>query len=135
MIARKSVFIMFIQFLNGFLGYIGLKFIALYMQPWEYGIVGFAFGFVSLFAIFGKLGFNQAHIKRISEGKDPGMCIGTFIVTKTFLAGLLGSLTILSIAIWRYVIGRGFESPIHEQAVYIMLSYFVLLTLSELLIK
>jgi O-antigen/teichoic acid export membrane protein len=131
MIARKSVFIMLIQFLNGILGYIGLKFIALYMQPWEYGIVGFAFGFVSLFAIFGKLGFNHAHIKRISEGKDLGMCIGTFIVTKTFLAGLLGSLTILSIAVWRYVIGRGFESPIHEQAVYIMLAYFVLLTLSE----
>lgn len=131
MIARKSVFIMFIQFLNGILGYIGLKFIALYMEPWEYGIVGFAFGFVSLFAIFGKLGFHQAHIKRISEGKDLGTCIGTFILTKTFLAGLLASLTILSIIVWKYVFGRGFESPIHEQAVYIMLAYFVLLTLSE----
>ena len=51
MIARKSALIVLTQVLNGILGYIGLKFIASYMQPWEYGVVGFAYGFVALFSI------------------------------------------------------------------------------------
>jgi len=135
MIARKSALIIFIQILNGILGYIGLKFIALYMQPWEYGIIGFAYGFVALFSIFGKLGFDQTHVKRISEGKDFGICTATFAVIKTFLAGFLASFAILSIAVWKYVLGRGFESPLHEQAVYIMLGYFVLFTLTQIMIS
>ena len=131
MIARKSALIIFIQLLNGILGFVGLKFIALYMEPWEYGIVGFAYGFVSLLSIFGDLGFGAAHVKRISEGKDFGNCVGTFAATKIILTGILASVSILSIAIWRFVFGRGFESPLHEQAVYILLTYFVLASLSQ----
>ena len=134
MIARKSALIIATQLANGILGYIGLKFIALYMQPWEYGIIGFAYGFVALFSLFGKLGFNLAHVKRVSEGKDISQCIATFAVTKTFLAGLMAAVVIGSIGIWKYVIGRGFESPLHEQAVYVMLAYFVLLTLAQSMI-
>ena len=135
MIARKSALIIFIQLLNGLLGYIALKFIALYMDPWEYGVVGFAYGFVALFSMFGTLGFDHAHIKRISEGKDLGTCIATFAVTKLFLAGLLASVVIGSVAIWKYILGRGFESPLHEQAIYILLAYFVLLTLTQTFIS
>ncbi|GAF83540.1 unnamed protein product, partial [marine sediment metagenome] len=135
MIARKSALIIFIQILNGILGYVGLKFIALYMEPWEYGVIGFAFGFVALFSIFGKLGFDQAHIKRISEGKKFGTCVGTFVITKTFLAGLLATFTILSLIVWKYVLNRSFETSLHEQAVYIMLAYFVLLTLTQSMIS
>ena len=135
MIARKSAVIILIQLLNGLLGYIALKFIALYMDPWEYGVVGFAYGFVALFSMFGVLGFDQAHIKRVSEGKDLGTCIATFAATKLFLAGLLASIVIGSIAIWKYIVGRGFESPLHEKAVYILLAYFVLLTLAQTFIS
>lgn len=135
MIARKSALIIFTQLLNGLLGYIALKYISLYMQPWEYGIIGFAYGFVALFSVFGNLGFNVSHIKRISEGKDLGKCIGTFAVIKFFLAGFMSSTVFISIAVWKYVIGRGFESPSHEQAVYVMLAYFFLLTLSQIFIS
>jgi len=131
MIARKSALIIFIQLLNGLLGYVALKFVALYMSPWEYGVVGFAYGFVALFSIFGQLGFDTAHIKRVSEGKDLGKCIATFALTKTFLAGLMASAVIGSIAVWKFLLHRGFESQLHEQAVYIMLFYFVLLTLTQ----
>ncbi|RKX94787.1 MAG: flippase, partial [Spirochaetes bacterium] len=123
--------IIFIQLLNALLGYIALKFIATYMSPWEYGVIGFAYGFVALFSIFGKLGFDQAHIKRVSEGKDLGKCIATFAVTKTLLAGVMASIVIISIAIWKFLLHRGFESPLHEQAIYIMLVYFFLLTITQ----
>ncbi len=126
MIARKSAFIIATHLLSGVLGYVGLKFIALYMEPWEYGVVGFAFGFVALFSFFGNMGFDSAHIKRVSEGKNLATCIGTFAAIKTILAGILAGTVIISIAIWKYVIGRGFESPLHEQAIYLMLAYYVL---------
>ncbi len=131
MIARKSALILFAQLLNGIIGFVGLKFIALYMEPWEYGIVGFAYGFVSLFSIFGDLGFGAAHVKRISEGKDFGKCVGTFAAVKIILTGIFAFGTILSIVIWRFVFGRGFESPLHEQAVYILLAYFILASLTQ----
>ena len=131
MIARKSALIIIVQLLNGIIGFVGLKFIALYMEPWEYGVVGFAYGFVSLFSIFGELGFNAAHVKRISEGKDLSKCLGTFATIKVILTGILASVTILSIILWRFVFGRGFESPVHEQAVYILLFYFVLANLTQ----
>ena len=135
MIARKSALIILIQVLNGILGYIGLKFIASYMQPWEYGVVGFAYGFVALFSIFGNLGFGSAHVKKVSEGKNLATCIGTFVITKIFLTGLLASAAILSIVVWKFVIGMGFESPLHETAIYVMLAYFVLFTLTQSMIS
>jgi len=130
MIARKSVLIIGTHLLSGILGYAGLKFIALYMDPWEYGVVGFAFGFVSLFSFLGNIGFHSAHVKRVSEGKNLATCIGTFAAIKTTLAGILAGSVISSIAIWKYVMGRGFESPLHEQAIYLMLAYYVLDTLT-----
>lgn len=131
MIARKSAFIIVTHLLSGLLGYVGLKFIALYMQPWEFGIIGFAFGLVSLFSFFGNLGFDSAHVKRVSEGKKLSTCIGTFAAIKIVLAGVLVASVIVTISIWKYVIGRGFETPLHEQAIYLMLFYYVLYTLTQ----
>ena len=135
MIARKSALIVTTQLANGLLGYIGLKFISKFMQPWEYGIVGFAYGFVAIFSIFGSLGFDAAHIKRISEGKDMGNCIATFLVIKMILAGLMAAMVIFSILAWKFILHRGFESPLNEKAIYVMLSYFVLATLTNAFIS
>jgi len=135
MIARKSAFIIASHLLSGIIGFVGLKFVALYMEPWEYGVVGFAYGFVSLFSFFRDIGFNSAHVKRVSEGKNLATCIGTFAAIKTVLTGILASSVFIFIAIWKYVIGRGFESPLHEQVVYLMLAYYVLNSLTQIIIS
>lgn len=134
MIARKSTLIVITHLLNGLLGYVALKFIALYMEPWEYGVVGFAYGFVALFSFLGDLGFNAAHIKRISEGRDLRTCIATFAVTKLALAGLTASVVIGSLMVWKYVLGRSFETPYQESAVYILLAAFVLVGITRTMI-
>ncbi|MGC9445402.1 MAG: flippase [Candidatus Methanospirareceae archaeon] len=134
MIARKSTLIIITHLLNGLLGYVALKFIALYMEPWEYGVVGFAYGFVALFSFLGDLGFNAAHIKRVSEGRDLETCIATFAVTKLALAGLMASVVIGSLAVWKYVLGNSFETPYHESAVYILLASFLLLGVTRTMI-
>ena len=96
------------------------------MTPWEYGVVGFAYGFVTIFQLFGDLGFNFANIKKISEGKNLGKCIGTFLTVKIGLISIMTSVVIGSVLFWKIVIGRGFESSTHELAIYIMLGYSIL---------
>jgi len=61
-------------------------------------------GFVGLFNFIADLGFSSAHVKRISEGKDLGECIGTFATIKILLTVIMVALVIGGIAIWKYVL-------------------------------
>ncbi len=126
MIARKSALIITVNIFNALLGYIALYFIARYMSPEAYGIMAFAYSFVALFTIFGKFGFDQAHIKRVSEGKDLGRCIGASITTKIALLSLMTVIIIAAIFFWKMIMNRGFETSTHETAVYIMIGYWVI---------
>jgi len=125
MFARKSLLIMSANLLDGLLAYVALYFISRDMGPEAYGIIGFAMGFVGLFTILTDLGFNSAHIKRVSEGKDIGTCLGTYLVSKLGFAGLFASIVVGAVLIWKFILGRGFESPTHELAVYIIIGYYV----------
>lgn len=125
MIARKSVLIMTTKILDGGLGYLGLFFIARYMSPTDYGIVSFAMGFVTLFSIFSNLGFGSAHIKRVSEGKNLGKCIGTYLSIRAILIIAATAIFFGSLFIWIKIMGRGFESPDHLSAIYIITGFWI----------
>ena len=125
MIARKSLLIISGNLFDGLLAYIALYFISREMGPEAYGIIGFAMGFVGLFTILADLGFSSAHIKRISEGKDRGTCLGTYLVSKLGFIGLLASFVFGAVVIWKVILGRGFESSTHELAIFIILGYYM----------
>lgn len=103
-------------------GLIGMFFIARFMaQPdYNYGIVSFAIGFTGLFSFIGSL-FGSAHVKRLSEGKDEGECVGTYISLKTASVAVMLACAFGAIMFWKHIMGRGFESQIHQDVVYIML--------------
>ena len=124
--------ILAIEGANGILGYVALFLVARYMTMPDYalGVVSFAYGLVSIYHLFANLGFNNAHVKLISEGQDFKTCMGTFAVVKIVLTGLMTLLLVSSLFIWQHVQGRGFESSEHESAVYVMLVYFILWSLS-----
>jgi len=126
MFARKSLLIMSTNLLDGLLAYVALYFISRDMGPEAYGIIGFAMGFVGLFTILTDLGFNPAHMKRVSEGNDIGTCIGTYLVSKLIFVLILVFFIIGVVAIWKSVLGRGFESTTHELAIYIILGYYAI---------
>ena len=136
MIARKSALIVTINLVNGLLGFFALFLIARFMKTPDFalGVVSFAYSFVGLFAIFSQLGFERAHIKRVSEGKNLETCIGTFATIKITLIFLMTFILFSTIYIWKNVLNRGFETPTHETAVYIMLIYFVLWSLTQIFI-
>ena len=126
MIARKSFLMVAVNIINGLLSYVALYYITKYMTPTDYGIVSFAMGFVALFTIIGELGFTNAHIKKVSEGKDLGICNGTFGLTRLIFVPIMIVVVLIVTFLWTNVLGQGFETPEHLTAIYIMLVYWVL---------
>ena len=133
MIARKSALIIATNILNGILGFVMLFFITRFIGPSDYGIVTFALSFVTLFTIFGNFGYDSAHIKRVSEGKNLGKCIGTYFTIRFFLMCLMTFVVIIAIFLWKNFIG--FESSIQETVLYILLGYCVLSIISNSMIS
>jgi O-antigen/teichoic acid export membrane protein len=132
LIARKSFLVFLIMMIGSFLGYVALFFILRIMGLTVYGTIGFGMAFVGLFSFFSDLGFNRAHIKRVSEGKDLDKCIGTFIVIKLVLMTIMVVFVLVSLFVWKYVLGRGFETQYHERVIYIFIVYYILLNLSSI---
>ena len=53
--------------IGGILGYVALYFIANFMPKESLGIVAFALSFTTMFGVVKKLGYETAHVKRISD--------------------------------------------------------------------
>jgi O-antigen/teichoic acid export membrane protein len=108
MIARKSFLIVISTFFIDFLGIAGAFILA---KLWgeasvaALGSIGFAISTVSIFNIFSSLGLGNAHVKKVSEGKDLGTCLGTYIVIELFVTSLM----LLSIFLGVYVLGNVFH--------------------------
>lgn len=131
MIGRKSAAIFGFNIISAILGYIGIFFVARYMGAEPLGIVGFSIGYVGLFSFIADLGFGGAHIKRVSEGRDVSTCIGTYVSIKIVLVTAMTCCILGSIIVWKYVLGKGFESSTQEIALYIMIFYAILTALSS----
>jgi len=135
MIARKSFLIVTSQFFTRFLGWIGLIVIAKLwggFAPEALGIVGFAMAFLALFNIIANLGFSSAHVKRISEGKDLGTCIGTYAAIKLILTSLMVAVVFIAIYVWRNFFNGGFTDATTESVIFIFVIYYIFLNLAQI---
>ena len=135
MIARKATLITFTQFFARFLGWIGLVVMAKLWDgfaPYAFGVIGFAMSFLGMFNILADLGFYQAHVKRISEGKDLGRCIGTYAFIKILLTGFMVAVVLVSIFVWKSVLHRGFTDATTESVIYVLLIYYVFANLYKI---
>lgn len=135
MIARKSLFIILTQGVNAVVGLAGLVVLAKFwgsFAPTALGIVGFAMAFLGLFNFISDLGFGTAHIKRISEGKDAGKCIGTYVTIKLVLTAVMVSVVIVCVFIWEVLLHAEFYDATTKNVIYIMLLYYVIMSLANI---
>ncbi len=135
MIARKSFLIVTSQFFTRFLGWVGLLVLAKLwggFAPEALGIIGFAMAFLAIFNIIGNLGFNSAHVKRVSEGKDLGTCIGTYIAIKIILIGLMLTVIFVALFIWKNFFHGGFTDATTESVIFVFVIYYIFLNLSQI---
>lgn len=136
MIARKSFLIVSTHFISQFLGWIGLVILARSwgsdIAPAALGSIGFALSFLALFNIIADLGFSRAHVKRISEGKDLGTCIGTYATIKLLLTGLMITVVFAAIFIWKAVFNQNFSDATTENVILVLMFYYVFLNLTQI---
>jgi len=131
MIARKSILIVLQNGLGMLFGYIALKFIALELGPDEIGMVTFGFSIIALFSFISNLGYNNAHMKRISEGKDLGKCLGTFIAIKVGLTALMTVAVLTTLTAFKHFYPAGLNDT-NEAILYAMLGYFIFQSLASI---
>lgn len=124
-LARKSFFQFSSRIILSLLGLVSTFFIAHYMGAEVLGTIGYLLSVLGIFAIVLDFGFGQAHIKRVSEGKDLGKCIGTFFSLKAFFYFLflfgIGLVLIISQKLGYPII----ESPLHR-TVFLLLLFSLL---------
>jgi O-antigen/teichoic acid export membrane protein len=135
MIARKSFLIVSSQFFARFLGWIGLFILAKLWgshAPEALGYIGFAMAFLTLFHLVAKFGFLEAHVKRISEGKDLGTCIGTYASIKILFTGVMILSVVAAISLLQLLFHERFLDEASKSIIYIFLIYHIFLNLKEI---
>ncbi|UCD13797.1 MAG: oligosaccharide flippase family protein, partial [Thermoplasmatales archaeon] len=138
MIARKSFLIISTHFFIVLLGWIGIVVLAKLwggFAPSALGIIGFAMSFLSLFSIISDLGFSRAHVKRVSEGKDLGTCIGTFATIKLLLTSIMVLAIFASIYILKNVFHGGFYDATTESVIYVLVFHSVITSLLSIALQ
>jgi len=131
MIAQKTSLAFFSNIFQKGIGFISLYFVAHYMGPKALGIIAYATAYIGMFATFADLGFGTAHVKKISEGKDLGKCIGTFLSVKVSLTVLMAVMVFLSIHLFQ-------EKSLNKEeltVLYIVLAYTILTNFSTVIIS
>lgn len=131
MIARKSFLILISTFTARFFGWVYLFVLAKLwgdFTPKAIGVLGFAISFIELFNIISDLGFNAAHVKRISEGRELGSCIATFAVIKIILTSLM---VIIFLTI-KNIFSIKFFDATTESVIIILLLYYIFLDLYQI---
>jgi O-antigen/teichoic acid export membrane protein len=135
MIARKSFIIMITQTASAVVGLLALTIVSKLWgssAPSLMGVVWFGMAFVGTFSFITNLGFDSTHVKKVSEGKDIGTCIGTFIAIKLILVSILVITVVGGIAIWKYVLNKDFYDATRESVIYIFLGFYVLFALAQI---
>jgi O-antigen/teichoic acid export membrane protein len=93
MLGQKSLTIFAGQWIGYALQLASSVIAARILGPEAIGRMAFAFGVIGLFLMVTAFGFSQAHMKKVAEGMDLGLCLGTYlslVAALNALALLLG---------------------------------------------
>ncbi|MEM0448492.1 MAG: oligosaccharide flippase family protein [Methanomassiliicoccales archaeon] len=125
MIGRKSFLVFSTLILTFTLQLVGMLLLTQLFPPDVYGSITFALSFVATFDCLANLGFNSAHIKRISEGRDIADCVSTFTTVKLGLTFSMAVIVLVSMLIWTELLGH-YLSPVSRALIEVFLVYQVM---------
>jgi O-antigen/teichoic acid export membrane protein len=132
MIARKSLLITVTKIFSQAVAFVGLFFVAHLMGPETLGIIGLAMGILGMFSFILYTGFEGSHVKRISEGKDLGKCIGTYAMIRIVVSIIFVIAVILGIFIWENFLNNEFIYEL-KIVIYILLVAMVVESLNRII--
>ncbi|MCK4718975.1 MAG: flippase [Thermoplasmata archaeon] len=134
MLSRKVFLIMLNQGLGAILGVVSLVLVGRYIPKEDFGTVGFVLGLVGMLTFIADLGFSHAHVKRMTEGRDEGECMGAFVIAKLVLCVLLVAATFVMFFFWEEVFGLGYQNPDTPHIARIILGYYFMVGLLHIFI-
>ena len=103
MIGRRSLLIVISTIVAAILSFVGLLAMTNYLGKDVYGNISLVLATVATLNIVSDLGFQAAHIKRVSEGQDENDCISTYFVTKLVLTSIMVVFVFVSIFAWNTI--------------------------------
>ena len=124
MFAQKSPLIVTQNVINTVVGYIGLFFITRFLSPDVFGFLAFVMGFGGVFSFIADMGFSAAHQKHLSEGKDIGICNGTYLAVKIVLGFVYVGVVFGALFVWTSVLHNGFENPVEFWMIIAITPYY-----------
>lgn len=132
MLGRKSL----LHFLGSILSW-GLSFVCLYLATNyigvdAYGTVVLLTSVLTMINVVADLGFSNAHVKRISEGKDLNDCISTYLIIKVNLTCVFVIVSFAALILWNFVGGAPTGGSLD---VFLILIFFeIFLTLANIVV-
>lgn len=127
MLARKSLLILSTNAVGALLGLVSVFAIGRYMGPKAYGMFFFALGLVGLASFVTGLGYDQANIKRLSEGRPVGPALATYRRIKNILALLFVAGAVTAIMAWDHF--KGFFDSTGVTVLLIAVAYYAFMAL------
>jgi O-antigen/teichoic acid export membrane protein len=100
MIAKKSIMVILQNLVGLVFGFLTLKIVAVNLGMEVYGEMVTGFAVISLFSFIATAGLSNSHMKRISEGKDLGTCIGTFVLLRVIMTVIFAVAVLAGIKIY-----------------------------------
>jgi O-antigen/teichoic acid export membrane protein len=132
LIGRRSFLILIGRAITALLGFVGLFFMTRYLGKDIYGSIAFTMALLASFNSLSDLGFGSAHVKRVSEGRDVGDCLGTFAIIKLFLNGVMAAVSLVAIYIWSNYLGNPLTAGTWNLLLLFLL-YFVMYNVSGII--
>lgn len=130
MLGRKSLLYLVSSLTASALSFIGLFFITRLLGADIYGQLTWALALMTVINSLSDMGFGSAHIKMVSEGRDPGDCISTYATVQIILiVGMVGA-TLLGLLTWQVVFQGNLSSEMLS-VVLVLLLYYVLFDITN----
>ena len=110
MMGRRGILSLANMAVGAVLGLVATFLTARYFGAAYSGQVDFALGIIGLLFFVTDLGMGQAHVKRVSEGRDAGDCFATFAVFKAVSTFVFVALVLGGLAWYGLVLDKPFTS-------------------------
>lgn len=130
MIGRRSVLIMISRSISAVLSLLALTVMTRYLDE-AYGQLSYSLAFLTIIFAISDLGFSQAHIKRVSEGKDLDDCVSTYATVKLVCLGGAIAVTVFLLTFYDAIFAAPMD-PTVEQLIYILIAYYIFYGLASI---
>lgn len=130
MMGRKTTLAIANIAVGTLLGLVAQKLIALYWGPNFSGQFTGALSLVGLTFFITDLGMGQAHVKRVSEGRNAGDCFATFAVFKLVSTGVF--VVLVGAGLWGYTTFVGTLEDTTTTTIALIVFYYVAKSLQEI---